>query len=97
MTTAKSQRLSFVIVNGGNDYHRRTAAAVDGSGGDDVFATAVNNDNRMVADRPLLLPLPQLPPMLPPPRPCPCLRRHHCCSLCQRHCPSNSPVDGWLL
>ncbi len=21
-------------------------------------------------------------PMLPPPRPCPCLRRHHCCSLC---------------
>ncbi len=37
------------------------------------------------------------PPMLPPPRPCPCLFRHHCCSLCQRHPPSDAPVDGWLL
>ncbi len=47
----------------------------------------------MVADRPSLPP----PPMLPPPHPCPCLRRHHRCSLRQRHCPSNAPVDGWLL
>ena len=70
-----------------------TAAAVDGGGGDDVFATTVTDDNRMVTDRPLL----PLPPMLPPPRPCPCLRRHHRCSLCQRHRPSDAPVDGWLL
>ena len=72
-----------------------TAAAVDGGGGNDVFATAINNDDRMVADCPSLPPPP--PPMLPPPHPCPCLRRHHCCSICQRHCPSDAPVDGWLL
>jgi hypothetical protein len=35
--------------------------------------------------------------MLLPPQPCPCLCRHHCCSLCQRHRPSDAPVDGWLL
>jgi len=69
---------------------------VDGGGGDDVFATIVNNDDRMVADRPSLPPPPQLPPMLPPPRPCPCLRRHNCCSLRHCHCPSDAPVDGWL-
>ena len=74
-----------------------TVAAVDGSGGNDIFATAVNDDDRMVADRPSLPPPLPPPPMLPPPRPCPCLRRHHHCSLRQRHCPSNAPVDGWLL
>ncbi len=68
-----------------------TAAGVNGSSGNDIFATAVNNDNRMVTDR-LSLPL---PPMLPPPDPCPCLRRHHCCSLRQHHRPSNAPVNGW--
>ena len=68
-------------------------------GGNDIFANAVNNDDTMVADRPLLPSPPQPPPMLPPPppRPCPCLHRHHCCSLCQRHCPSDAPVNGWLL
>ena len=53
-----------------------TAAAVDG-GGNDVFATAVNGDDRMVANRPSLPPPSPPPPpplMLPPPRPCPCLR-----------------------
>jgi hypothetical protein len=50
-----------------------TAAAVDGSGGDDVFATTVNDNARMVADRPSLPPPPPPPLMLPPPRPCPCL------------------------
>ena len=48
-----------------------TAAAVDGGGGNDVFVTAINDNDRMVADRPLLPP----PPVLPPPHPCPCLRR----------------------
>ena len=66
---------------------------MSGGSGDDVFATTVNNNDRMVADRPLLPP----PPMLPPPHPCPCLHRHHCCNICQRHCPSNAPVNGWLL
>ena len=70
-----------------------TAAAINGDGGNNVFATAINNDNRMVADRPSLLP----PPMPPPPRACPCFRRHHCCSLRQRHRPSDAPVNGWLL
>ena len=48
---------------------------------------------------PLSPPPPPLPPppMPPPPHPHHCLRRHHCCSLCQRHCTSNAPVDGWLL
>ena len=27
----------------------------------------------------------------------PCLHRHYCCSLCQRHCASDAPVNGWLL
>ena len=65
----------------------------DGSGGDYVFATAVNNNDRMVADRPSLPP----PLMLLPPRPCPCLHHHHRCSLCKCHCLSDAPVNGWLL
>ena len=68
-----------------------TAAAVNGGSGDDVFV--INDNDRMVADRLLLPP----PLMLPPPHPCPCLCCHHCCSLRQRHCPSNAPADGWLL
>jgi len=64
-----------------------TAVAVDGGGGDNVFATVVNDYDRMVANR----------PSLPPPRPCPCIRCHHRCSLHQRHRPSNAPVDCWLL
>ena len=45
----------------------------------------------------LSLPPPPPPPMPPPPHPPPCLRCHYCCSLRQRHCTSNAPVDGWLL
>jgi hypothetical protein len=44
-----------------------------------------------------LLPPSPPPPMPPPPCPHPCLRRHYRCSLCQRHCVSNAPVNGWLL
>ena len=45
-----------------------------------------------------LPPPPSLPPPLPPPpRPLPCLRCHYRCSLRQRHCISDAPVDGWLL
>jgi hypothetical protein len=42
-------------------------------------------------------PSPQPPLMLLPPHPCPCLCHYHYCSLCQRHHPSDAPVDGWLL
>ncbi len=42
------------------------------------------------------LPLPWLP-MRSPPHPHPCLHSHYCCSLRQRHCTSDTPVNGWLL
>jgi len=42
-------------------------------------------------------PLLQPPPMPTPPHPHPCLCCHYCCSLHQRHCASDAPVDGWLL
>jgi hypothetical protein len=47
---------------------------------------------------PLPLPLPLPPPPMPlPTHPHPCLCSHYCCSLRQRHCTSDPPVNGWLL
>jgi hypothetical protein len=60
----------------------------------------IEDDNGRHRRQPLsplsLLPPSPPPPMPPPPRPNLCLRRHYRCSLCQRHCVSNAPVDGWL-